>query len=104
MLVLSFSSKESFAQNPLHKQLTISNGFFSNTIYDIYQDKKGFIWFATEDGLARFDGLNYKIYPVKNNKSYSFSNILETSDGRIWLQNFYGQFFFTKNYSLIYNP
>ncbi len=104
LLVLSFSSKESFAQNPLHKQLTISNGFFSNTIYDIYQDKKGFIWFATEDGLARFDGLNYKIYPVKNNKSYSFSNILETSDGRIWVQNFSGQFFFTKNDSLIYKP
>lgn len=92
------------AQNPLHKQLNTSNGFFSNTIYDIYQDKKGFIWFATENGLIRYDGLNYKEYPIKGNKSSSISNILETKDGRIWVQNFSGQFFYTKNDSLVYKP
>lgn len=42
--------------------ITNNNGLTNNTVYDICQDNKGFIWFATAIGLNRFDGQNIKQY------------------------------------------
>ncbi len=99
-----FCIQFTLAQNPLHRKHTTENGFLSNTIYDIYQDKKGFIWFATDDGLAQYDGVSYKEFPIVGNKSRSISNIFETEGGTIWVQNFAGQFFYTYKDSLRYKP
>lgn len=38
----------------------IKNGLSQNTVHCILQDRQGFIWFATKDGLNRFDGINFR--------------------------------------------
>jgi ligand-binding sensor domain-containing protein/two-component sensor histidine kinase len=42
------------------------DGLPSATVYDISQDKNGFIWFGTESGLCRFDGKNFKTFTTKD--------------------------------------
>ena len=42
--------------------LSVRDGLSSNTINSVYQDKRGDIWIATENGLNRFDGLSIHIY------------------------------------------
>ncbi|CAM4044717.1 ATP-binding protein [Flavobacterium antarcticum] len=42
-----------------------------NSVKSIIPDKYGYIWLSTENGLVRFDGLNYKIYNSKNLRSKS---------------------------------
>lgn len=42
--------------------LGIENGLSNNYIMSITQDKKGFMWFATESGLNRFDGHKFRVY------------------------------------------
>lgn len=42
--------------------ITTENGLPSNTVRDITQDKSGFMWFATDGGLVRFDGKNSKVF------------------------------------------
>ena len=42
--------------------LTIRDGLSQNTVYDILQDKAGFMWFGTKDGLNRYDGSSFKIF------------------------------------------
>lgn len=42
--------------------LTIEHGLSNFSINDIIQDGQGFLWFATEDGLNKYDGYNFKIY------------------------------------------
>ena len=44
------------------KHLLSVDGLSHNKIFDITQDKDGFIWMATEDGLNRYDGKNFVIY------------------------------------------
>ena len=34
----------------------------SNSVIRIYNDKEGYVWFGTKDGLCRFDGYNVKIF------------------------------------------
>ena len=52
------------AQQPVLKFTNISTeqGLSENTVLDIIQDPYGFMWFATENGLTKFDGMNYTVF------------------------------------------
>jgi signal transduction histidine kinase/CheY-like chemotaxis protein/sugar lactone lactonase YvrE len=52
----------SLPETPQFRQVTVADGLPSSTIYAVTQDKKGYIWIASKDGLARYDGIGYKIY------------------------------------------
>lgn len=53
------------AQNNYFTNYTTINGLPSNTIYRCIMDNKGFLWLATDAGVVRFDGRNFKTYTVK---------------------------------------
>lgn len=44
------------------RHYTNKQGLSHNTVYCALQDKKGFMWFGTDDGLNRFDGHQFRIY------------------------------------------
>lgn len=57
------SSLARLPETPQFRQHTVADGLPSSTLYGgITQDKKGFLWIASKDGLARYDGVGYKIY------------------------------------------
>ncbi len=65
-------------------------GLSQNTIHCIIQDSKGYMWFATEDGLDKYDGYNFTVYknnPLdKNSISDNFIwTIYEDKSGTIWV-------------------
>lgn len=77
---------------PLPKiiQITVDNGLINGNIHQIVQDKEGFIWIATENGLVRYDGFSYKNFQTKQNDrhciSHNFVNSVNTCDGvSIWI-------------------
>ena len=43
-------------------RLSIEQGLSQVTVYSIFQDRTGFMWFGTEDGLNRYDGYTFRIY------------------------------------------
>ncbi len=59
-----FSSIHVFAQKDpfFFKHLTSSNGLSSNRIKTIQEDEEGFVWFATGDGLNRYDGSSIQVF------------------------------------------
>jgi PAS domain S-box-containing protein len=70
------------------ERLTIDQGLSQGNINAIIQDKNGFLWFGTQDGLNRFDGYQFVVYkPDPNNPRSISSNVVkalyETHDGRI---------------------
>ncbi len=103
LLVLSLISTFN-AQNPYFKRLSSEMRFPSEVVYDIHQDKAGFIWFATDIGLIQYDGKVFKTFPVNVVNGKAVSNIMESANGVIWCQNFSGRFYATRNDSLIYQP
>ena len=44
------------------KNISTEQGLSENTVLDIIQDPFGFMWFATENGLTKFDGMNYTVF------------------------------------------
>ncbi len=64
------------------------NGLPQNTVHAIIQTRDGFLWVATEGGLARFDGLRFVIYDSQNTpalKSNLISGLLEDREGTLWI-------------------
>ena len=43
-------------------RLSLEQGLSQSTVMDVLQDRRGYIWLATEDGLNRYDGLAFKVY------------------------------------------
>lgn len=89
------------AQNAVHyyfRTLDVRNGLSQNTVYQIIQDKKGFMWFGTKDGLNRYDGLSFRVYKKENSGlGRNFITALyEDPQGNIWVGTDGGIF--------IYNP
>jgi ligand-binding sensor domain-containing protein len=82
---------QSFPPGQFHfEHYTLADGLSSEQIKDIAQDKFGFIWIATPDGLDRFDGRQFTIYRHKINDSTSLANdiinaILADESGKLWV-------------------
>lgn len=81
------------------EQFGIDQGLSQNVVYDLHQDKRGFLWIATHDGLNRYDGYEFKKYYHKPSDSNSLGNnsiyhIDEDADGFLWLtsQNYLHKF------------
>lgn len=78
------------AQNVAWQPLTIADGLSQGMVYDFLQDRTGFMWIATKDGLNRYDGYNFKVFTNDPYNPYSISGntctvLLEDSRGRLWI-------------------
>src|SRR4249919_202029 len=79
----------------LFYHLTTTNGLSSDRINGIIQDREGFYWIATAEGLNRFDGSSIKVFRHDRNDSTTIShntctNLLEGEDGDIWISTMQG--------------
>lgn len=82
------------SQTIFYDQLDIKSGLPSSVVYDIFQDSKGFIWIASDEGLLKYNGYDFKTYSHHDLHSKAGSNIKEDDLGRIWYQTFDGFLFF----------
>jgi len=69
--------------SPLHfTNYTIAQGLPSNNVNDVMQDSRGFLWFSTGQGLARFDGSHFIVYRhfSKDSSTMPFDDILKCTE------------------------
>jgi hypothetical protein len=93
LLVYQFCDAQQPYSFKLPNQLT-------DVVYNIHQDAKGFMWLATNKGLMRYDGYEYRLFRSDQQTSVAGSNIQEDEYGRLWYQNFDGFLYFIKNDTL----
>ncbi|TAE81192.1 MAG: hypothetical protein EAY81_09930 [Bacteroidetes bacterium] len=91
--ILLFLHVACFAQlQRNYTSYTVDNGLAQNTVWDVFQDDKGFMWFGTADGIDRFDG--YKMHHYKFSQ-FDTTSILgnsafhfyETKDHQLWVSH-----------------
>lgn len=88
--IISFSG---YAQSG--KLFSVDNELSSSMINDVYQDRNGLVWIATEDGLNRYDGSKFTVYKQDDKKPHSLLNnyvrvLLEDSKGHLLIGFFNG--------------
>jgi len=86
--VILLFTKQAYGQN--FERISNKEGFNQNTVNAIEQDKYGFLWYATPNGLIRYDGYEFKTYSTqsKSNGSISSNNVtylFNDKDGILWI-------------------
>ena len=85
-----FCQAQSVEEHYYFKNLSIRNGLSQNTVNAILQDRKGFMWLGTKDGLNRYDGLSFRKFKHDAANPRSIGNSFITSlyedfNGNIWV-------------------
>jgi len=78
--------------NRFFNRITTNEGLASNNVYAIWQDKKGYMWVGTSNGLQRFDGKYFLYFGIKKPielPAKPVRQILEDREGNMWLN--YGE-------------
>ncbi|UCS92055.1 response regulator [Echinicola marina] len=78
--------------HPFYKftHYTSQDGLPQNSVLAIMQDQKGFLWFGTDDGLAKYDGYQFTIFKHTPNNNTSLRNnvirdLVQDKHGFIWI-------------------
>lgn len=90
-----------YSQEPVSITLSEEDGLPDTVIYDIIEDRNGFIWLAASKGLYRYDGRYFKAYSNQDKKGLSVFKLQEDKKGRIWSTNLGGQLFYVEDDKLI---
>lgn len=88
-------SGQAFALDPrrelsqfAHAVWSTENGLPQNTVHAIIQTSDGYVWIATEEGLARFDGISFTVFDKRNTeqlKSNDIRALAEDREGALWI-------------------
>jgi ligand-binding sensor domain-containing protein/signal transduction histidine kinase len=80
----------SFGQSHYFRHYQVENGLSNNAVICSLQDRMGFLWFGTKDGLNRFDGYSFKVFRSQANKPGSVGSnfihaLYEDEKGLLWI-------------------
>lgn len=74
------------AQQFKFNHYTAEKGLPQQYVYDIEQNKSGYLWIATSEGLVKFDGDAFEVFDTKNGLAEDFTtHLFVASDGAMWL-------------------
>lgn len=77
------------AQQPGYTSFTVNDGLPSNYIYSCVEDNKGFLWIATDAGIARFDGMHFQVFTTMDGlPDNEVLDVVKEINGRIWINCF----------------
>ncbi|MDH5823519.1 ATP-binding protein [Luteimonas sp. RD2P54] len=76
---------------PRPRQFTVADGLPSNRINDLVEDRHGYLWIATSDGLARYDGTGFRIWREEQGLPANFVwSLALDRKGRLWVGTGHG--------------
>jgi signal transduction histidine kinase/ligand-binding sensor domain-containing protein/DNA-binding response OmpR family regulator len=87
---LLFNSVKGQVLKPSFRHISTNDGLSQGHVSAILKDKKGFMWFATDEGLNKYDGYRFVVYKHSSADSLSLNDnylydILEDDKGNIWV-------------------
>ncbi|SNR15416.1 ligand-binding sensor domain-containing protein [Tenacibaculum jejuense] len=98
LIVFFFSELLLNSQSLYFKNYTAIDGLSSSEVYDITQDTQGYLWFATDRGLTRYDGSKFTRYTTTDGLPDNVVfNFFEQEDGTIWCTTRSHKIFYFKN-------
>jgi len=84
--------------------INVDNGLSQSSVYSIFQDSKGYMWFGTADGINRYDGTETKSYKLNanllNNKANAMfirGKLVEDQFNNIWFANATGIYYYQRS-------
>lgn len=87
-----------FAQDPFIKNFTQEDGIPSALSYQVLQDRQGYMWMCTNNGVIKFDGNEFNVYNLNNGfPDYGAFHMLLDKFNRLWFVTFSGKVCYFKD-------
>ncbi len=105
LCLLLFIAASGLAQDKRYyfRHYDATSGLTDNSVFSIFQDSQGFMWFGTKDGLTRFDGNTWKNYnsdskgPIEDRLGNNFVYfITESQESTLWVGTSQGLYLFDR--------
>ncbi|GAB5409731.1 MAG: hypothetical protein BalsKO_20960 [Balneolaceae bacterium] len=102
---LMFGHLIGYAQKYDFKTYSVNDGLPSSFVYDVIVDEMGLIWFATANGLVKYDGKSYRNYTSEDGLNDELVNdIYIDNDNDLWAVNEFGGVFKFENNRFVNVP
>ncbi|MBS1584183.1 MAG: histidine kinase [Bacteroidetes bacterium] len=76
----------------------LNTGFPTNNVYSLIQDHNGYLWFATDNGVVKYNGYSFKVFNTNTGlPSNDVYQLYEDKRGRIWILSLTYQFGYIEN-------
>ncbi len=98
------NSIDVLAQNPepVYRRYTVDDGLPSSLVYHVFQDSKGYMWFATGNGVSRFDGYKFENFDMQSGLvDNEVFEIYEDYKHRIWFIPMSGKLCYYENQKIV---
>lgn len=90
LLLMIFLCNNGYSEeNIKFHHITTADGLSSNQVNNIMRDSRGFIWFSTSQGLTRYDGYSFKVFPGpshNHNLTEGVHEVQEDATGLLWVR------------------
>jgi len=97
-VILSLSSK---GQSYYYKNYTVDKGLPSSEIFQVLQDKRGYVWIATNQGVSRYNGYEFQNFDIQDGlPENTILSLFEDYKGRIWFVSMLGKLSWFENDSI----
>ena len=87
-MLLPFWAKDDYR----YRHITMNDGLSANAVRNIVQDDQGFIWFGTDNGLCRYDGVKVQPYRINELGYNQYISSLLVDDGQLFIGTAQGVF------------
>src|SRR5215213_4657375 len=90
VMVFAIPKAQAQYQDIRFKHLSVEDGISQSTIHCILEDKYGYIWFGTQDGLNKYDGYAFTVYrhnpkDASSLRTSSIQVLYEDRKGNLWI-------------------
>jgi len=94
-----FSQKNA---DPVFRKYTVDEGLPSSTVYHVFQDSKGYVWFATANGVSRYNGYKFENFDLQSGLvDNEVFEIYEDYKHRIWFIPMSGKLSYFENGKIV---
>ncbi|MEZ4794656.1 MAG: histidine kinase [Flavobacteriaceae bacterium] len=101
--MLLFASLKGLGQDPYSVKYSIEEGLPTLNVYSVLEDSKGYLWFATDVGVLKYDGYQFLHFNTDNGLGDNeIFKIREDHQGRLWFLSLNGKLSFYKD-GVFYN-
>lgn len=101
---MTFFSFQVNAQNPepVFKRFTVDDGLPSSMVYHVFQDSRGYMWFATSNGVSRYDGYKFENFDLQSGLvDNEVFEIYEDYKHRVWFIPISGKLSYFENNKIV---
>lgn len=89
LCVMSIAPVDAASESSRFTRLSVDDGLSQSSVQQILQDRRGLLWFGTQEGLNRYDGYRFTVHRASDRQGFlgdhDITALIEDADGDLWV-------------------